>query len=220
MRRRPVGPPGPRAAFLAASASRWTLDGNGPGNRPASEPRDRLQSDHGRQPARPVVDGKVDVAVGALAHITYPPNTTQQGFLRYYSLPVHGEARELLTGQPAYAHVPAPGRELVAAVDHEPRRRDGRHPVVHRLLRPLLRRAPVDDRYAVLDAVTDHRPAVVEAGPDQVQLVPALRAVLVQPQVPGLRVQRQALRVPVPVAPDLRQRVRPPHERVVLRDAP
>ncbi len=56
---------------------------------------------------------------------------------------------------------------------------------------------------AVVLAVVDHRPAVVQSGLGDVDLVAALRRVLVDPQLAGLGVQRRALRVAVAVGPDL-----------------
>ena len=76
----------------------------------------------------------------------------------------------------------------------------------------------VDGRPApVVHAVADDRPAVVQAGLYQVELVAALRSMLVGPQVAGLRVDEQPLRVPVPVAPDLGQGAVLPDERIVVR---
>ena len=81
----------------------------------------------------------------------------------------------------------------------------------------LAARPGVDRRpAAVVHAVTDHRPAVVQAGTYQVELVATLRSVFVGPQLAGLRVHEQPLRVPVTVAPDLGQGARLPDERIVV----
>ena len=64
-----------------------------------------------------------------------------------------------------------------------------------------------------------HRSAVVQGGPYQVELVAALRPVLVGPPVAGLGVHEQAVRVAVCAAPDPGQGAGPPDERVVVGHA-
>src|SRR6266508_1246306 len=59
---------------------------------------------------------------------------------------------------------------LAAVVERHPGRRDRRHPVPERLLHAFLLRALVDLGAAVVDAVADHRPAVVLAFVDEVDL--------------------------------------------------
>ena len=91
---------------------------------------------------------------------------------------------------------------------------------MHRRFHALAARPGVDGGpAAVVHAVADHRPAVVQAGPDEVELVAALRSVLVGPQVAGLGVHEQPLRVAVSVAPDLGQGAGLPDERVVVGHA-
>src|SRR5690606_1089622 len=103
--------------------------------------------------------------------------------------------------------------------DEQTRRRDGRDPVVHGLLHPLAVRGDVDRVAAVVDPVADDGPAVVAAGPDEVELVAAARPLLVLPELAGFRMDGEALRVAVAVAPDLGQRALAVHERVVRGDA-
>src|SRR5688572_28762097 len=80
--------------------------------------------------------------------------------------------------------------------------------------------AAMDDQAGrVVDAIADDRPAVVLALLDAIQLVAALRPMLVRPQVAGLRVDDEALRVAMAVAPDLRARALATDERVVRRHA-
>src|SRR5690606_14525626 len=71
---------------------------------------------------------------------------------------------------------------------------------------------------AVVHAISDHRPPVVPAWQDQVDLVTALGAVLALEEISRKRVEREALRAPVAIAPDRRFRARLADERVVLRD--
>ena len=64
--------------------------------------------------------------------------------------------------------------------------------------------ASVADRVSVVASVAHERPAVVAARDDAVQLVAALRAVLVHPEFVRAGADRRALWISVPVAPDLR----------------
>lgn len=89
---------------------------------------------------------------------------------------------------------------------------------MRRWLDVLAMGAGVDGRPApVVHAVADDGPAVVQAGLHTVELVATLRPVLVEPDVTGLRVHGEPLRVAVPVAPDLRERARLAHARIVGR---
>ena len=79
--------------------------------------------------------------------------------------------------------------------------------------------ALADRQAAVGAAIGDHRPAVVDAGAHDVDLVAAARPVLLQPEPAGLRVHGQPLRVAVAVAEDLGPGARAADERIVLRHA-
>src|SRR5690606_1353429 len=70
----------------------------------------------------------------------------------------------------------------------------------------------------VVDAVGDHRPAVVLAGLGVIQFGAATRAVLDGPEPTGHRMHRRALQVAVAVRPDLRHRACATHERIVIWD--
>src|SRR5262249_38903021 len=76
----------------------------------------------------------------------------------------------------------------------------------------------VNLRAAVVDAIADHRPAIVLALLDDVDLVAALRAVLLLPQFSAHRMEREALRIAMSVAPDFAARARASDERIVRRD--
>ena len=85
---------------------------------------------------------------------------------------------------------------------------DGRRPRRHRLdvrgaVHAAADAARVADRIAVVARIADQRPAVIAAAGDAIELVAALRAVLVQPQLAADRMDRRALRIAVPEAPDL-----------------
>src|SRR5690606_24202967 len=125
-----------------------------------------------------------------------------------------------VAGHAADERVADPVRELIALVEREPGDADRRHPERGRLLHAFLLAAAVQHRTGrVVHAVADHRPAVVRAPANHVQLVAALRAVLVRPQHSGFRMEREALRIAVTVAPDLGQCAVLSDERVVLWDA-
>ena len=60
------------------------------------------------------------------------------------------------------------------------------------------------DRMAlVIDAEGGEGPAVIAAGTNQVQLIAALRAVLVGPELAGGAIESETLRIAVPITPDL-----------------
>src|SRR5690606_3845546 len=164
-------------------------------------------------------DGEVDRAVGALPDIPDPAHSFEYHLNVRHAPTLDGQAGELLPGNPADEEAAPPLRERVARVDEQARRRDGRDPVVHGLLHPLAVRGDVDRVAVVVDAVADDGPAVVAAGPDEVELVATARPVLVRPDIARFRMDREALRVAVAVAPDLGQCALAVHERVVRGDA-
>ena len=115
--------------------------------------------------------------------------------------------------------VALPLRELVAAVERDAADGDRRRPVQHGVHHAgrLGDGGRRHRRAVVVHAVGGHRPAVVLALLDHVQLVAAARAVLARPQRAGRRIDVEALRVAVAVAPDRLHRAGRVHERVVLR---
>ena len=84
-------------------------------------------------------------------------------------------------GERADEQVAAPGRKKVARVERHAGRRDRRHPIFDRLLHAGLMGALVNLGAAVIDAVADHRPAVVLSRLRNVDFVTAARPVLVHP---------------------------------------
>ena len=70
---------------------------------------------------------------------------------------------------------------------------------------------------AIIDAVADHRPAVILALADDVDLVAAARAVFDLPEIAGSRVDRETLLIAVAVAPDFRLRVGAADKWIVCR---
>jgi hypothetical protein len=92
--------------------------------------------------------------------------------------------------------------------------------LVQRLLHAGLGRSLADlCSGAVVPAEGDHRPAVVDAGADDVDLVAALRAMFVRPQLAAFGVQRGALDVAVADRELFRQSAGLLHEGIVDRDA-
>ena len=119
--------------------------------------------------------------------------------------------------QTADEQIALPVREQVALIEGHAGGRDHRRPLDDRLLHAGLVGALVDTRARIIDAVTDHRPAVILAGLRDVDLVAAARAVLVHPHLARRRIERGALRIAVAVAPDFRLGAGLFHERIVRR---
>ena len=117
------------------------------------------------------------------------------------------------------AALPA-GVAITRQEGHAAGRDGGRNPVLQWLLeaglRPFLADARAD---AVVAAVGQQRPAVVEPGTHAIDLVAALRAMLHGPQLARGGVQRRALHVAVTQAPQLGRRTGAANEGVVGRHA-
>src|SRR5690606_20969551 len=97
-----------------------------------------------------------------------------------------------------------PTRKLVSAIEQDARRADRRHPVDARIVHPgprpgLLRY----ERARVVAACRNERPAVVVAGNQDIDLVPAHRADLGLPELARLRVKGEAVAVAMAVRKDL-----------------
>ena len=72
---------------------------------------------------------------------------------------------------------------------------------------PALARAFADFCPGIIDAIGNHRPAMIFAGLRLIQLVTAACAMLDNPQLsPVLRVKRRRLHVTMAIGPDLRPR--------------
>src|SRR4029077_14672383 len=80
-----------------------------------------------------------------------------------------------------------------------------------------MRRRRRDLCAVIMAAPTHHRPAIVLAGLWNIHLVAAFRPELALPKLAGHGMDRRALRVPVPIGPDLRPRTLLTHERIILR---
>src|SRR5262249_25080773 len=119
-----------------------------------------------------------------------------------------------------------PLRELVAGVERETGERRRGCPEQKRLLHALSDGRTLHGTGVTLEIATvgtpvrDHRPAVVFASLDDIQLVATLRAVLCLPEFARLRMKREPHRVADPHGVDLRPVSGLVHERVVLRRSP
>src|SRR5262245_17354731 len=163
-----------------------------------------LPRHHAQHPPGRTVGHQPERAVRALAHVADAVGKpAQQPFLAAERLAADLDAQQHLALERADEQVAAPSRKHVAVIEGHAGWRDRRRPVPQRLLHAVFVRALVDLGAVVVYAVADHRPAVVQALLDQVDLVAALRAVLVLPQLAGLRMEDEALRVAVAIAPDL-----------------
>src|SRR5207302_4875222 len=139
----------------------------------------------------------------------------QQPLLARDRVALQLEPHQNLPGERADEQAAAPGRKQVTCIERHAGWRDRRYPVFDRLLHAGFLRALVDLGAVVVDAIADHGPAVVLAGLRNVDLVAAARAMLVLPELAGLRMDRGALRVAMAIAPDFRLGARPAHERIV-----
>src|SRR5690606_19340456 len=99
-------------------------------------------------------------------------------------------ARHLALAQPADEPVALPVRQRAAGIEAEARYGDGGRPVDDRRLEPLVRRAVSRLPGAGIGAAqADHRPAVIGAGLQDIQLVAAVRTVLGLPDLARHRVR-------------------------------
>src|SRR5688572_959038 len=125
-----------------------------------------------------------------------------------------------------HQHLPAEGADpqrlmRKTRLDRKPGRRDrNRHPIAHRLLEPVPGQAEPARPAGIVDAVSRKRPPIVAARQNEIELVAALRPVLVGPEPSGLWIEGEALRVAVPIAPDLRPRARNAAEWIVVGNRP
>ncbi len=157
----------------------------------------------------------LDTYLGKVIHITPDgkpaPGNPSLGLPEFWSM--GHRTPQGLARQRADQGTRFPLGEQIALVEGQRRRSDHRVPVVARLLHAwLLHNSVADLRPGVVDAVHDHRPAVVLALLDDVQLVTAPRAVLHFPQ-PAVGREGQPLRRPVSHGPRARQ----PQRRIAGR---
>src|SRR3954469_18614220 len=113
-----------------------------------------------------------------------------------------------------------PAADAIARVPQHPAGCDCGRPHPDRLFHSLLRDDSTPDWSAVvLPAVRNDWPAVIRASLDDVQLVAVQRSVFVLPQDTRPGVEREPLRIAMPVAPDFWPRPLFVHEWVVRRNA-
>ena len=166
----------------------------------------------------------VEQLVGPLAHLADAlAEVLQQRFAaQLLHLVVEDDALQVAGAgdaallQGADEDVALPRREQVAGVDGEAGGGDGGQPHHDRRLVAVAGRVRRDPRAGIEAPEAHQRPAVVAAGLEDVELVAAVGAVLVLPDVPGPGVQREAEGVAVPDGVDLRPVARLAHEGVVV----
>ena len=105
-------------------------------------------------------------------------------------------------------------------LEREARRGNGDwRPILHRLLQTRLDpRAAADRPASIFGAVGDQRPAVIMSAQNEIELIAALRTMLVGPELAPRCIEGEALRIAMAVAPDLRPRADPEAKRIVLGD--
>ncbi len=127
------------------------------------------------------------------------------------------EAHQPGLHQAPHEQIVAPLRKCIAGIPLGTGRRDHRVPVIDRLLKfPGCGLRAGDRIPGVLDAVGLLRPPVIHPFLDQVQLVAAPGSVLHDPE-PPLGIEGGGLHVAVAERPDLRLRVLPIDEGIVIR---
>ena len=159
-----------------------------------------------------LVGQQIQQAVRSLPHVA--DSLTQLGQQRLAPQLLHllveedalemARARDLAGAQRADEDIALPLRESVAGVERHAGDRDRRHPVDERRLEARVSRALDLPRPRIGAAVAHERPSVVGAGLEDVDLVAAVRAVLVEPHLAGARMHRQPERAAVSERVDLR----------------
>src|SRR5262249_23446571 len=172
-----------------------------------------------KNPTRGAVGGEPQRPVRPVANIANAfAQPLQEALLVDHLVAVAFKPRQKLADQRAGEEVAAPGRQQTAGIERHPGWSDRGYPVLERLLHALLARALVDFGAAVVDAVADHRPAVILALLREGDLVAAAGPMLVLPQLSGHGVEREPLGIAVAVAPDLRLGRRLADEGIVRRN--
>src|SRR5262249_41017701 len=159
-----------------------------------------------QQRAAGPVGQHIDGTVLKDAHVADPLiEIRQQRFLvDALAVFVQRQTENRLAGQATDQHAGPPLREEVAAIEDEAGRCDDWIPVISRLLEPLLLDDGVADlRAGIVDAVHDHRPAVVLALLDQIQLIATARTMFNFPQ-PSIGCEGQTLWRTMTHRPDFR----------------
>src|SRR5271169_5612028 len=128
----------------------------------ASPLRSRFGGGEAQNAARAVVGGDKERTVRSLAHVADAlVQLRQQALFLEHLLAVELEPHQNLTCKRPDKQVAAPRRKQIAGVKRHSGGRDGRNPVPDWLLHSLLVGALVNLCAVVVDAVADHRPAVV-----------------------------------------------------------
>src|SRR5688572_19822420 len=152
----------------------------------------------------------VQQAVRTLADVADPlPQIDEQRFApQFFHFLVEQDplevscTRDLTSPKGAHENVALPLRQLVAGIEGQPGRGDGRHPDHHRRLEAGVSGALRLPRSLIAPAVAHHRPSVVGARLHDVDLVAAVRTILRLPHLARRRMKREAERVPVAVGID------------------
>lgn len=138
-----------------------------------------------RAPSGPCRTSFVEVAGGASSPVT--------------PVSIEREPHQHLPGERAGERAAFPRRKQRVVIERHAGWGDRGHPVFDGLLHALFRSALVNLRSVVVDAVADHRPSVVLASANDVDLVAAFRSVFDFPKDAGGGIDREALRVAVAV---------------------
>src|SRR5690606_24024420 len=136
-----------------------------------------------------VVGAQVDGAIGADYRLVAPARAAEHDLVVEHPVPVQREQVQFAAAEGAQQQLAVPKRELVAAVEGQAGGGDGRPPVMARLLHAFGAGVRGDLVCRLLLAEKNHRPTVVAAGADDVELAADPRSVLLGPDQPGVRIQ-------------------------------
>ena len=139
----------------------------------------------------------------------------QQVFFASHGVAIERQPHQHLARQCAGEHAARPFRKQLAGIERHARRSDRRHPIFDRLLHAAFDSALVNLGAVIIDAVADHRPAVIPALAYDVNLVAAARSVFDLPEIARGGIDRETLLVAMAVTPDFRLGALAPNERVV-----
>src|SRR6266446_1028158 len=180
---------------------------------------DRFSGNELENPSACFIGEDIKRAVGSLTHVTDAfAQIGQQIFFSDDSIAAEREPRQALRFQCAIEEAAFPGGEKISRIERQSRGRDGGIPVIDGLIHAGLRGSDSDLRAGIIESIRNHRPAVIVARLDYVDLIAALRAMLLFPQFAGCGIDRQALGIAVAERPDFRFGIGLPDERIVVRD--
>src|SRR5829696_6593910 len=152
------------------------------------------------------VNAEVQQPVWPLHHIADAPTLPdEEALFAENTLCLHRETHERLRHHATHEHVVSPSGERRAGVEDHAARANRWSEVLDWPLHIRSTRQTFPNRTArVFHSVADERPSIVPTAADDVDLVAAARPVFMLPQFFACWIERDSLRIPMSIAPDLR----------------